>query len=301
MRHRLCLLASIAASAFAFNSGGELRVPARRIDTRLHESLQETDDIPAQNLPSRRSFLFSAVAAVGLAGAETAMAQPEQKSKARLGGMPNTIRSVGNVMDELQRDLMQEQWDLVAAYPAQLRSFVPVFTKFTDSAFPTDEPTDKGLRVALRYEVGRFFASVERLRQATLRKDLDDAYVAYSDMSLHFDRYMQVGGLYTYYDDIISNEKYFKGIKPSSLVYADPKKDPPDVRDLVILVKGPDMGRTGIMIGKDGSNNVYVKLDRFKGMRPIRVVSKAWVGKRLGEQDPDDVFLIPRKGNNSKV
>ena len=301
MRHRLCLLVSIAAGAFAFNSGGELRVPARRIDTRLHESLQEETDDDAQNLPSRRTFLFSAVAAVGLAGAETAMAQPEQKSKTRLGGMPNTIRSVGNVMDELQRDLMQEQWDLVAAYPAQLRSFVPVFTKFTDSAFPTDEPTDKGLRVALRYEVGRFFASVERLRQATLRKDLDDAYVAYSDMSLHFDRYMQVGGLYTYYDDIISNEKYFKGIKPSSLVYADPKKDPPDVRDLVILVKGPDMGRTGIMIGKDGSNNVYVKLDRFKGMRPIRVVSKAWVGKRLGEQDPDDVFLIPRKGNSSKV
>mmetsp|Transcript_3655 Transcript_3655/g.7093 ORF Transcript_3655/g.7093 Transcript_3655/m.7093 type:complete len:202 (+) Transcript_3655:584-1189(+) len=195
---------------------------------------------------------------------------------------------------------MQEQWDLVAAYPAQLRSFVPVFTKFTDSAFPTDEPTDKGLRVALRYEVGRFFASLERLRQATNRRDLDDAYVAFADMSLHFDRYMQVGGLYTYYDDIVSNEKYFKGIKPSSLVYSDPRKDPPDVRDLIILVKGPDMGRTGIMIGKysDGSNNVSVKLDRFKGMRPIRVVPKAWAAKRLGEQDPDDVFLIPRKGGS---
>lgn len=209
--------------------------------------------------------------------------------------------NIFQIQDELQRDLMQEQWDLVAAYPAQLRSFVPVFTKFTDSAFPTDEPTDKGLRVALRYEVGRFFASVERLRQATDRKDLDDAYVAFSDMSLHFDRYMQVGGLYTYYDDVISNEKYFKGIKPSSLVYSDPRKDPPDVRDLVILVKGPDMGRTGIMIGKysDGSNNVSVKLDRFKSMRPIRVVPKAWVAKRLGEQDPDDVFLIPRKAGSA--
>ena len=301
MRHqfRFCLLASIAAGAFAFISGGG-ELHAGRIDTRLHESMQETNDTPEENMPSRRTFLFTACAAVGLAGAETAIAQPEQKSKTRLGGMPNTIRSVGNVMDELQRDLMQEQWELVAAYPSQLRSFVPVFTKFTDSAFPTDEPTDKGLRVALRYEVGRFFASVERLRQAALRKDLDDAYVAYSDMSLHFDRYMQVGGLYTYYDDIVSNEKYFKGIKPSSLVYADPKKDPPDVRDLVVLVKGPDMGRTGIMIGK-AADNVYVKLDRFKGMRPIRVVSKAWVGKRLGEQDPDDVFLIPRKGNSPKA
>ena len=63
-----------------------------------------------------------------------------------------------------------------------------MFTKYTDSAFPTDEPTDKGLRVALRYEVGRFFGSLVRLQKATARQSLDEAFVAYSDMSLHFDR-----------------------------------------------------------------------------------------------------------------
>ena len=45
--------------------------------------------------------------------------------------------------DELQRDLMQERWDLVEKYPDQLRSFIPVFTTYTDSAFPTDVPTGK--------------------------------------------------------------------------------------------------------------------------------------------------------------
>jgi len=57
------------------------------------------------------------------------------------------------------------------------------------------------------------------------------------------------------------------------------------------------MGKTGIVLGiyPDGSNNCVVKLDRFRGLREIRVVSRDWVGKRLGEQDPDDVFLIPRK------
>lgn len=198
---------------------------------------------------------------------------------------------------------MQEQWDLVNAYPDQLRSYVPVFTKFTDAAFPTDDPIDKELRVSLRYEVGRFYASVVRLRQATLRKDLDEAYVAYSDMSLHYDRYLQAGGLYTFYDNVVNNEKYFKGIKASSLVFADPKKDPPEVRDLIIIVKGPDMGRTGILIGmyQDGTSGVAVKLDRFKGMRPIRILPRAWVAKRLGEQDPDDVFLIPRNGGSGKA
>ena len=91
---------------------------------------------------------------------------------------------------------MQEKWEKVEAYPAQLRSFVPVFTAYTDSAFPSDAPTDKGLRVALRYEVGRFFASVERLRQAVSRRALDECYQAYSDMSLHLDRYLRVGGWY---------------------------------------------------------------------------------------------------------
>lgn len=193
---------------------------------------------------------------------------------------------------------MQERWELVDNYPAQLRSYVPVFTTYTDSAFPSDAPTDKGLRVALRYEVGRFFASLERFKQAVSRKSLDEAYVAFSDMSLHLDRYFRVGGLYTYYDDVISLEPYFEGISDKELVFADPKKDPPLVRDLIIIIKGPDKGKTGIVIGKyaDGSDKCAVKLDRFKGMREIRLLPCSIVAKRLGEQDPDDVFLIPRKG-----
>lgn len=192
---------------------------------------------------------------------------------------------------------MQERWDLVEGYPAQLRSYVPVFTTYTDSAFPSDAPTDTGLRVALRYEVGRFFASLERFKQAASRQALNEAYIAYSEMSLHLDRYMRVGGLYTYYDDTISNEPFFKGIADETLVFSDPKKDPPLERDLVIMIKGPDKGKTGIVIGlySDGSDKTVVKLDRYKEMREIRLVPKQWVAKRLGEQDPDDVFLIPRK------
>lgn len=216
------------------------------------------------------------------------------QNRVRTGGLTAKIRNIGTTMDRLQRDLMQERWDLVEQYPAQLRSYVPIFTTYTDAAFPSDAPTDKGLRVALRYEVGRFFASVERLRQATSRRSLQEAYVAYADMSLHFDRYLRVGGLYTYYDSSISNEPYFKGISNDALVFSNPKKDPAEVRDLVVMVEGPDKGKTGILIGiyPDGSNKCVVKLDRYKGMREIRVVPRLWAAKRLGEQAPDDVFLI---------
>jgi len=198
--------------------------------------------------------------------------------------------------DELQRDLMQERWDLVQAYPPQLRSYVPLFTTYTDAAFPTDAPSDYGLRVALRYEVGRYFASLERFKRAVAKRALDEAYVAFADMSLHLDRYLRVGGLYTYYDSVIDNEPLFALYK-DVLVYADPIKDPAQVRDLIVLCKGPEKGKTGILLGiyQDGSNNCVVKLDRYRGMREIRVVPQTWAAKRLGEQDPDDVFLIPRK------
>jgi hypothetical protein len=122
-------------------------------------------------------------------------------------------------------------------------------------------------------------------------------------MSLHLDRYLRVGGLYTYYDSVIDNELFFRDYD-DALVYSDPVKDPAEVRDLVVLCKGPDKGKTGIVIGlypknDADDNNVtsdcVVKLDRYRGMREIRVVPRSWAAKRLGEQDPDDVFLIPRR------
>ena len=155
-------------------------------------------------------------------------------------------------------------------------------------------------------------------------------WIAYADMSLHLDRYLRVGGLYTYYDNTIDNEPLFKDYN-DALVYADPIKDPAEVRDLIVLCKGPDKGRTGIVIGMYPSDGSYspsgsgskrkigtgggggggksskpaadaasgvstcvVKLERYRGMREIRVVPRSWAAKRLGEQDPDDVFLIPR-------
>lgn len=270
---------------------------------------QSTDS--DNGVPGRRQVLAKLTASVVGIGCATRLqsafaddvlpdvTRPKQagKKRSRVGGLASKIRGVGNVMDELQRDLMQERWDLVESYPAQLRSFVPLFTTFTDSAFSSEELSDKGLRVALRYEVGRFFASLERLRQATARRALSEAYVAYADMSLHFDRYLHVGGLYTYYDDTISLEPYFKGTPEDALVYANPVKDPAEVRDLVVLCQGPDKGKTGIVIGiyPDGSNTCVVKMDRVRGMREIKVVPRRWAAKRLGEQDPDEAFMIPRK------
>jgi len=227
----------------------------------------------------------------------------EAKADNRAGGLANKIRQMCFILDELQRDLMQERWDDLETYPAQIRSYVPIFTAYTDTAFPSNIPTDKSLRVALRYEVGRFYGSLQRLRASTKSRSLDEAYIAYSDMCVHFDRYLHTGDLYTYQDDLISTEPFFKNIDDEQLIYSNQKTDPPLVRDLILLIKGPDKGKTGILIGiyKDGKNNCVVKLDKYRskfGIREIRVVPSSWVAKRSGEQAPDDVFLIPRKSRD---
>lgn len=261
-----------------------------------------TNDEIDTNNQSRRSFFRDLVISGGVIAQGMGITHPEKSNALpnKLGGLSNKIRRVCLVMDELQRDLMQERWDLIETYPAQLRAYVPVFTAYTDTAFASDAPTDKSLRVALRYEVGRLFASLERLRQAAARRSLDDCYIAYSDMAVHFDRYLHTGDLYTYTDNLISTEPFYRNITDASLIFADPKDDPPDVRDLILLISGPDKGKTGIMIGiyKDGSNKCVVKLDKYRskyGIREIRVLPFKWVAKRIGEQDPDGVFLLPMR------
>jgi len=112
-----------------------------------------------------------------------------------------------------------------------------------------------------------------------------------SNMAIHFQQYLRVASLYNYYDPIEAYSKLYEGIQSSALVYESPKRDPPGVCDLVVLVQGPDKGRIGIL------NDVVVKLDKYSqssGIRPIKVVPKLWAGKRLGEQEPDAAFLIPR-------
>jgi len=90
-------------------------------------------------------------------------------------------------------------------------------------------------------------------------------------MSLHLDRYLRVGGLYTYYDSTIDNEPLFREYS-DGIVYADPTKDPAEVRDLIVLCKGPDAGKTGIVIGiyLDDSNNCVFLIPRTSSGKPSK-------------------------------
>ena len=53
-----------------------------------------------------------------------------------------------------------------------IQIYSEVFTRYTDSAFPSDSPVDQSLRFSLRYEVGAFYRHVRELEEAIAEKNL---------------------------------------------------------------------------------------------------------------------------------
>lgn len=106
------------------------------------------------------------------------------------------LRKLEAVLDDLQRDIAARDWEFIVEYPGQIKAFVPAFTRYTDKAFPDDTEIDKSLRFAMRYEVGKLYVAVEKLRKAGKAKDVVAAQAAFADISLAYDRYLKSGNLY---------------------------------------------------------------------------------------------------------
>eukprot|EP00903_Cladosiphon_okamuranus_P016585 g15299.t1 len=227
-------------------------------------------------------------AAVGASPASAATGSAVEVMRLRFG---DKLRRAAKMLDELQQDIANDDWDLVSTYPNAFRSLVPVFTKYTDAAFPTDDPVDTTSRVALRYEVGRFFGAVERLKRAAEDQNNREAQTAFAAMSVAYDRYLKAGNLYEQYDNVTSTEGFYAGVSNTNLKFVPPSKDPPKVQDNVLLLAGPDKGKTGYMIGMEGggmavATKAIIKLETSSalGMREIKVVPLDYVAKTIDQQ-----------------
>ncbi|CAM9794229.1 unnamed protein product [Discosporangium mesarthrocarpum] len=115
-------------------------------------------------------------------------------------------------------------------------------------------------------------------------------------MSVAYDRYLKAGNLYDAYDPITSTEGFYSGLGDSALKYASPAKDPPRIKDSILLITGPDKGKTGRMIGVEapdrsrpqGQGKAIVKLENgssLGGIREIKVVPLDYVAKTLDQPD----------------
>lgn len=231
----------------------------------------------------------------------------EKVGQLRVGdSLFSRLRSVDIELDALQEDIYKEEgvdWEVVSVYPQIFRAFSPLFTAYTDRAFPTDQPVDKALRYALRYEVGGFYTGVQDLEKGIERKNQRQTQQAFARMSLSYDRYLKAGDLFVEYErDRVENteKEYAKEFAqfnmPSGdkLNYVAPSIEAPGLQDDIVLLKGPDKGRLGkvLWISKGVSvetANVVIKFVRGESghsevkLYPYNIVAKT---------TPPDVQLI---------
>ncbi|CAM9151913.1 unnamed protein product [Scytosiphon promiscuus] len=270
----------------AVGGGGE----GRRTTAAAAVGMSMDGRLSRQELFKQAGLGLAALVAGGSMGAAPANAQGGSAVEVMRLRFGDKLRRAAKMLDELQEDIANDDWELVSTYPNAFRSLVPVFTKYTDAAFPTDDPVDTTSRVALRYEVGRFFGAVERLKRAAEEQNNREAMTAFAAMSVAYDRYLKAGNLYDGYDNVTSTEGFYAGVANSSLKYVPPSKDPPKIKDNVLLLAGPDKGKTGYMIGVEGGSAVatkaIIKLETSSalGMREIKVVPLEYVAKTIDQQ-----------------
>ena len=120
----------------------------------------------------------------------------ERIGQLRVGeSLVNRLRAVESELDMLEDDIFKEpaDWEVIAVYPKVLRASAPLFTAYTDRAFPTSDPVDEALRYALRYEVGSMYSGVQQLEVAIENRNPRNAQKSFAKISLAYDHYLKAG------------------------------------------------------------------------------------------------------------
>ncbi|GMI07691.1 hypothetical protein TrRE_jg1511, partial [Triparma retinervis] len=258
------------------------------------------------------------------------------------------ILSLSPILDSLQVSVFLDDFPTVLTYPPKVRAFIPTFVGFIDYITVGSGATKNGnaavggatgetlkiinrsLAVNLRYEVGRIFASVERMGKAAEIDDPEETCNAYGSLLLHVDRFYKSAGIYPFYNPVASNEVYYKGFTKDQLVFdkgleggagevnvsgnGKGKKGGRSegrnagLKDLVVVVGGEAMGRTGTVVSVvSGSGNRIVKLDELGGkggkimggVREIKVVKNEDCRRRVGGEG-DAVFDDAKGGGRRR-
>jgi solute carrier family 25 S-adenosylmethionine transporter 26 len=227
------------------------------------------------------------------------------------GSLVERLRNFDRELDNLQNDLYKDaevDWEVIRTYPNIFRAYAPLFTAYTDRAFPSTSEVDVALRYALRYEVAGIFNGVKTLDDAAAIERQRTAQRAFAEISLAYDHYLKAGDLYktyeeanceileggvtvpecwTYKETLLSYDK----IPTSS--YIAPGIESPGINDEVVVLTGPDKGRTGyvLWISKGATldnSNVIIKLDLETSHKEIRIYPYQFLAKTT---PPTGVFI----------
>lgn len=188
------------------------------------------------------------------------------------------VLSIKPYLDEIERDVFRKNWFRIPNYLYVLGEQDDAFGALIDGLYPASDELDSSARSALIFEAKTMFLSLDELREAVRDQLPQSAQNAYIQLLLGYDRFLKAGNLYPVYDPITSTEVFFKGKFSRESLRFDSKLKP-TLLDQVLLIAGPDMGKTAKVLSITGKNAV-VKLD-FNGLpyQEVKVIKMDWLAK----------------------
>lgn len=244
------------------------------------------------------------------AASEAAISKEEllaQKlTKKQIDNAQAKILILSAYLDELENSIISREWSKVLVYAYTFTEQDNAFIVLIDKLFPSNDGLDTATRNALSYEAQQMFLAIDTLQEAAKSKDLLAAQKAYTKLALNYDHFLKAGNLYPTYDPITSTEIFFASTPLDSLQYD--QKSVPKMFERVLIIKGPDMGKTGTLLltetSESGSLTAVVKLDKNGGsFSEIKQTKLGNLGKLLEqtkEEEPLNVLMGGSSSSSSK-
>lgn len=210
---------------------------------------------------------------------------PATKQRKRvLQAAQEKVLTLSAYLDELERSIVGREWPRAMVYAYTFAEQDAAFVSLIDGLFPSGDALDSATREALTYEAREMFLAVDSILDAAKVSDFLEAQRSYSKLLLNYDHFLKAGSLYPTYDPITSTEIFFRSTPLEALRFDQQVK--PQLLDEVLIIGGPDMGKTGVVLWlRDDGRTAIVKLDKNGGSyNEVKVVTMKNLGKVLSAQ-----------------
>ncbi|CBJ29360.1 conserved unknown protein [Ectocarpus siliculosus] len=205
-------------------------------------------------------------------------------SDEKLAKSVETIQGLAPYLDEVEYLITSRSWDYLKGFLGVFATCEGDFVALIDGMYPTDKPVDVSSRDSMQLEAQNVFLAVDDLYQASMAKKVKGSEKAYVKLALSYDRFLKAGNIVPAYDPVSNTEKFFMDIPDEMLRYERDSKVPLAVRDAVLILKGPDKGRTAIVVGIIKSRNQAVVRTDGTLTREMRILELSDIARQL----PDD-------------
>eukprot|EP00904_Undaria_pinnatifida_P013286 jgi/Undpi1/9088/HiC_scaffold_26.g11548.m1 len=232
-------------------------------------------------------------------GKESPRVKLVEISKGKLTKSVDTIQGLAPYLDEVEYLITARSWDYLKGFLGVFASCEEDFVSLIDGMYPTEKPADVSARDSMQLEAQNVYLAVDDLYQASMSKKVRSAEKAYVKLALAYDRFMKAGDISPIYDPVSSTEKFFNDIPDEMLRYERNSKVPLDIRDEILILKGPDKGRTGKIVGIIKSRNeAIVRVDG--ATREMRILEITDIARQLRDDPKMVAAAAAAQGGSTK-